>query len=307
MQTTQYILLVRPSGFAFNLETASSNAFQNHVSSRNNIQLEAINEFNAMVNMLNANGISVFVFDDTLLPAKPDAVFPNNWITFHPDGTVVLYPMFAPNRRLERRLDIIDSLRKHFNINAIVDLSIYEKENRFLEGTGSIVFDHINKIAYASISCRTDKDLFIMLCKQLNYEPLAFHAYDKNGNEIYHTNVVMCVGERFAVVCLDTIPDLEERNKIINAFSATGHDLIDISFEQMNHFAGNMLQVKSDAGRDILVLSETASNSLTETQKSRLLKYVSILPCSIHTIETIGGGSARCMMAEIFLPPKPSS
>ncbi|MFY9307965.1 MAG: arginine deiminase-related protein [Bacteroidia bacterium] len=304
MQATSNIFLVRPSTFAFNTETAASNAFQNPA--QYDVQRKALNEFDGMVNLLKAKGINVFVFDDTPFPSKPDAIFPNNWITLHADGTVVLYPMFAPNRRLERRMDIVNSLRMHFDVKNVIDLSGHEKENRFLEGTGSIVFDHNNKIAYASVSCRTDKDILIKLSEKLGYEPIVFHAVDKNGQEIYHTNVVMCIAEKFAVVCLDAICYEEERANIINRFASSAHYLINITFEQMNGFAGNMLQVKSKVGKNILVLSETAFKSLNAEQKNKLAEFVELLPCSINTIETIGGGSARCMIAEIFLSQPPA-
>lgn len=304
MQTAQHVFLVRPSRFSFNPETAASNTFQRKMPNQKDVLQKVMNEFDAVVEQLKNNGINVFVFDDTPFPLKPDAVFPNNWITFHADGTAVLYPMCAPNRRLERRMDIVEGLREYFDVKKVIDLSVYENENRFLEGTGSIVFDHVYKTAYASVSCRTDKALFTQLCGLLNYKAISFHAHDLQGREVYHTNVVMCIGVKFAVVCLEAISNPEERQAVIRALEASGHCLIDITFGQMNSFAGNMLQVKSDNGKNMLVLSETAFNSLSETQRNKLGEFVEFIPCSIRTIETIGGGSVRCMIAEIFLPLK---
>src|SRR3972149_322754 len=234
MQTTKNILLIRPSNFVFNTETAASNAFQIKMNdSTEDVKQKVFNEFEAFATTLKAKGINVFVFDDTPVPQKPDAIFPNNWVTFHNDGTVILYPMCASNRQFERRPDIIDKLKQDFKITKVVDLSHYEKEKRFLEGTGSIIFDHNNKVAYACLSPRTDKELFIKVCNLLQYNPIVFHAYDKGGKEIYHTNVMMCIGEKFAVVCLDSITDEEEKKLVSKSLSKTGHQIIDITFEQM--------------------------------------------------------------------------
>lgn len=306
MHTTPNILLVRPANFTFNSETAESNAFQKNVAiiDADSIHLKAIEEFDTMVKLLNANEINTFVFNDTPLPRKPDAVFPNNWVSFHADGTIVLYPMWAANRQTERRMDIIESLQNYFSVNKIIDLSHYEQENKFLEGTGSIIFDHIHKIAYACLSCRTHKHLLEQLCETIGYTPFCFYAYDSTGKEIYHTNVMLCIGKQFAIVCKESITDKKEQDALVMSLESTKHELIDISIEQMNNFAGNMLEVRSKTGKAILVLSETADISLTEIQKKKLNQYVDLLPCSIKTIETIGGGSARCMMAEIFLPLK---
>jgi hypothetical protein len=263
------------------------------------VRQKASLEFETFASQLKSHGVDVFVFDDTPSPVKTDAVFPNNWISFHADGTVVLYPMLSANRRLERRADIIESLKDKFEITNIIDLSIYESENLFLEGTGSIVFDHSNKIAYAALSPRTDKELFLDLCEKLNYKPVIFTAHDRRGSEIYHTNVMMCIGEEFAVICLESITDEGERANIFSKLATTGHEIVDITFDQMNSLAGNMLLVRND----LLVMSQSAFDSLTKTQKRTLEKYCELLPFAIPTIETIGGGSARCMIAEIFLPP----
>lgn len=305
MQSTNNIFLIRPSNFVFNSETASSNAFQNNIQNQDNatIKQNVFKEFELFAETLKFKGVNVFIFDDTPSPHKPDAIFPNNWVTFHPDGTVILYPMFALNRRHERRTDIIDSLRNRFKITNVVDLSPYEKENRFLEGTGSIVFDHVNKIAYACLSPRTDKELFIQLSKQIGYKPIYFHSLDKNGKEIYHTNVMMCIGDAFAVICLESIANSKEKEQIINSFAETGHQLVNITFEQMNNFSGNMLALQTNQHKNILILSKSSFDSLTETQKKTLSSYCELIPMPIKTIETIGGGSARCMIAEIFLQP----
>ncbi len=304
MQTTKNILLVRPSNFIFNSETAASNAFQNDVNeSEEATKQKALQEFEQFAATLKSKGVNVHVFDDTQYPEKPDAIFPNNWVTFHSDGTVILYPMFAPNRRHERRQDIIDSIKRNFIITNVLDLSKYEKDNRFLEGTGSIVFDRENKIAYACLSPRTDKELFVRVCDYLHCKPVYFHSHDKNGKEIYHTNVMMCIAEKFSVICLDSITDKKERELVSQSLKDTAHQIIDISFEQMNNFAGNMLALQTNSNKNILALSQSAFDGLTTLQKSEIEKYCELVPLSIKTIETIGGGSARCMIAELFLDP----
>jgi hypothetical protein len=305
MQSTNKILLIRPSNFVYNSETAGSNSFQNNPDlSEETVRQKATEEFDSFATTLMSKGVQVFIFDDTEFPTKPDAIFPNNWITFHEDGTVILYPMFAKNRREERRHDIIDELKKNFSITNVVDLSEYEKQHKFLEGTGSMVFDHINKIAYACLSPRTDKELFIEVCEILNYQPIYFRAQDKNGKEIYHTNVMLCIGEKFAVICLDSIADKYEREFVSQSLSKTGHEIIEISNEQMNHFAGNMLVLQINSTKHILVSSQSAFDSLDDNQKKEIEKQCEIVPLSIKTIETIGGGSVRCMMAEVFLKRK---
>lgn len=303
MQTSNYILLIKPSSFLFNEETALTNAFQIQIKeSEAEIKHKKLHEFDKFVETLASKGVHVLVFEDTQFPEKPDAIFPNNWVSFHSDGTVILYPMCAVNRRLERRQDIIESLKKQFVVNKIIDLSKYEKEEKYLEGTGSIIFDRSNKLAYACLSPRTDKELFIEVCAHLNYKPIYFYAHDKKGKEIYHTNVMMCIGNMFSVICLDAISDSEEREMVLKSLTESGHQIIDISFEQMNNFAGNMLEIQSNTKHSILALSQSAFDSLTELQKMELEKYTTLVPLVIKTIETIGGGSARCMIAEIFLP-----
>jgi len=306
MQTTQHVLMIRPFNFAFNNQTALSNVFQKATADINPgvIQQKALEEFDTLVEVLKAKGIEVKVVADTMEPAKPDAVFPNNWASFHEDGTVILYPMFAPNRRLEKRSEIIGILRADYKIKNIVDLSGYEFIDRFLEGTGSVVFDHDNSIAYACLSSRTNQELLYILADRLHYEPLWFYAYDTRGVEIYHTNVMMCIAEKFVIICIDAIRDEKQKELVANTIIKTGHELIAISFDQMTKFAGNMLALKNNLGQDLLVMSQTASDSLTVDQKSRMSKYCEMVSVPIPTIETIGGGSVRCMIAEIFLPPK---
>ncbi|MFS8082650.1 MAG: citrulline utilization hydrolase CtlX [Ginsengibacter sp.] len=303
MQSSKNILLIRPSTFAFNPETAASNAFQVDIhESEEEIKKKKLQEFEAFVKTLRSKGVNVFVADDTAFPAKPDAIFPNNWVSFHSDGTVILYPMYAPNRRHERRQEILDLLEKDFTITRILDLSKYENEGKYLEGTGSIIFDHINKLAYACLSPRTDKELLLVVCNYLKYQPIYFYAHDENGKEIYHTNVMMCIGEKFSIICLHSITDMAERELVNKSLTKTGHQIFDITFEQMKNFAGNMLEIQTNDDKSILALSQSAYNGLTINQKQEIEKYSELVPIYINTIETIGGGSARCMIAEIFLP-----
>mgnify|MGYP002364519099 FL=1 len=244
------------------------------------------------------------MIQDTKEPAKPDAIFPNNWISMHDDGTIYIYPMCTPNRRLEVRPEIIDDLRKKFKIQNIVDLTFYTKQNIYLEGTGSILFDHLNKIAYACLSPRTNQDLFEQLCIKLGYQAFSFSAYNEQDVLIYHTNVMLTIGDKFAVICLESIKNELERNTIKQQLEQTGHEIIDINFEQMNAFAGNMLQVENEDGKTYLVMSETSYDSLNIQQIKQINKHTSILSVEIPTIEQIGGGSARCMLAEIYLAVK---
>lgn len=298
-QSAKNILLIRPANFGFNPETTGSNAFQHETDFE---EQKILSEFDDAAEKLKKAGVNVFVFDDTPEPLKPDAVFPNNWISFHADGKIVLYPMLAASRRAERRNDIVERLKERFKISGVLDLSRHEADGKFLEGTGSIVFDHENRRAYACLSPRTDKKLFVEVCEYLGSKPIYFRAVDENGKEIYHTNVMMCIGEKFAVICLESITDQSERELVTSSLTETGHQIIDISFEQMNKFAGNMLALQAN-DKNIVALSKSAFESLNATQKSELEKYCEPLPLSIETIETVGGGSARCMIAEIFLEP----
>ena len=301
-QTTSTILMIRPVNFGFNEQTAGSNAFQNRNAEQQQVQDMALKEFDRLVNVLRENGVEVIVVDDTTEPHTPDSIFPNNWVSFHQDGTVFLYPMMAENRRLERREDIIMGLEDEFKIKHVIDLSRFEHEHKFLEGTGSMVLDRENKIAYACLSPRTDKEVMELFCKEIGYKPVLFHAVDENGMDIYHTNVLMCIGSRFAVICLDSIKDENEKNSVTSILKLTHKDIIAISFAQMNQFAGNMLELKNIAGDSLLVMSQNAYNSLSSNQKTGLEKYCRIVYADISTIENNGGGSARCMIAEVHLP-----
>lgn len=302
-QSTSHILMVRPVNFGFNDETAESNAFQQQdKSDKNSVQKKALSEFNNFVTALKANGVDAIVVDDTPEPYKPDSIFPNNWVSFHTDGNVFLYPMQAENRRLERREDIISGLEDQFKIHHIVDLSRFEEEGKFLEGTGSMVLDRENKIAYTCLSPRTDRDVLDIFCQQEGYTAICFDALDEKGKAIYHTNVMMCIGSKFAVICMDSVPNPHEKIVLTESVKNSGKEIVDISFEQMNQFAGNMLEVKNKAGETLIVMSKTAYKSLTDEQKNILTKFGKLVFSDISTIEKNGGGSARCMLAEVHLP-----
>jgi hypothetical protein len=302
MQTTSHILMIRPVAFGLNIQTADSNAFQNKSASQEEVQEKALVEFDDFVAKLRANGIDVTVIEDTPNPHTPDSIFPNNWISFHEDGSIYLYPMQAENRRLERREDLIDILSKSFSITEINDLSFTEEKGEYLEGTGSLVLDRENKLAYACLSIRTQEKVLEIFCKESGYKAVTFNAVDQNGMAIYHTNVMMCVGDAFVVICLDSIPDDPEQTKVVKAIEDSRKEIIEISLEQMNHFAGNMLQVKNKEGKSFLIMSTRAHQALNQGQLDKIGKYATILSSSLTTIEDNGGGSARCMMAEIHLP-----
>jgi hypothetical protein len=303
---THNILMVRPAKFGFNEQTAASNTFQtrDNTQTATQIQQQAQEEFDLMVMMLRSRAIHVVVAQDTKTPVKPDAVFPNNWVTFHADGTAILYPMFATARRKERRDPILKALNKRFEITKLVHLEHYEGVNQFLEGTGSMIFDRENEIVYACLSPRTDVKVLDELCEMLHYKRVIFNAVDDNQVPIYHTNVMMALGETFAVVCLETIPDKQERLNLVKMLEKTKKEIIEISMTQMKSFAGNMLQVANPFEETFLVMSATARRSLNEVQMKQIEKHTQILSPDIQTIEKYGGGSARCMMAEIFLPDK---
>lgn len=303
MQTTNQILMIRPVNFMFNEQTAGNNKFQK-ASEQSELQQQALNEFDGFVAMLRSNGVEVTVIDDTLDPVTPDSIFPNNWISFHDDGSVFLYPMFSENRRWERRQEIIDKIAENFQVNHLTDLSFFEQQVAFLEGTGSMVLDRENKIAYACLSVRTDQSVLGNFCMLAGYEAVSFQAIDETRFPIYHTNVMMCVGDKFAVVCLDSISNIAEKENVIQSLLKNGKEAIAIDFNQMNHFAGNMLQVKNDKNESLLVMSEQAFNSLNDTQIKTLEKYAKIIHAPLYMIEQNGGGSARCMLAEIHLPLK---
>jgi hypothetical protein len=303
MQTTPFILMIRPVKFGFNIQTAETNTFQNSDFREDTTsQKKALKEFDKMVNILQESGVEVTVIDDTPDPHTPDSIFPNNWVSFHDDGSVFLYPMQAPNRRLERRTDILQNLQaQHFQISKTVDLSYYEATEKFLEGTGSMVLDRENKIAYACISPRTNVTVLNDFAEQAGYQAITFQAI-ASGKAIYHTNVVMSLGEKYCTICLDAIPDDNERLIIVNILSKTDKEIIEISEEQMNSFAGNMLQIRNKHNELLLVMSAQAYKSLTKKQIETLKKHGTLVHPSLETIETNGGGSARCMIAEIHLP-----
>lgn len=305
-QTTRTVMMVRPANFGFNEETAVNNAFQtnNKALSKDEVSRLALVEFDNFVATLRSKKIEVVVYDENPLPIKPDSVFPNNWISFHEDGTVITYPMFSPVRRLERTDDLIDQLEKSFWVIEHIHLENSEEDDVFLEGTGSIVLDRVNRIAYACLSPRTDKVLFEDWCKITGYSPLSFTSIDQNGQLVYHTNVMMALGESFVVICLDSVIDDEEKLELKDIFAKTNKEVIEISLEQMNSFAGNMLQVQNSEGKTFLVMSESAYNSLDENQIERIGKHTEILHQNISIIESYGGGSVRCMLAEVFLPEK---
>ncbi|MEI6556560.1 MAG: arginine deiminase-related protein [Paludibacter sp.] len=304
-QTTNTILMIEPVLFGFNAETAVNNYFQQKkVDETADLQKLALEEFRNMVELLRAKGIDVIVVKDTKQPHTPDSIFPNNWISFHDGGQVVLYPMFAPNRRLERRRDIMGLIEEHRCVlNNVDDFSFWEEQNLFLEGTGSMVLDRENKIAYAALSERTDKTIFLQFCCTFGFEAVCFTAFqsvDDKRLPIYHTNVMLSVCDNYVIICTDTIDDIKERTKVLESFKRTGKTIVEISELQINCFAGNMLQVNNKNGKTFLVMSQTAYSSLQEHQIEQLKSYNELIIIPIPTIEQIGGGSVRCMMAEIF-------
>lgn len=298
--------MVRPANFGYNEETAASNAFQTNDAtlSGSEISQRAMAEFDNLVHNLRIAGVNVIVVEDTDKPVKPDAIFPNNWVTFHQDGTIVTYPMFAPVRRLERREDIIRQIQAQFQVERKLQLEEYENVDYYLEGTGSMILDRQHKLAYACLSPRTTESLLNRFCKQTGFEPVAFHSVDGQGQEIYHTNVMMALGETFVVICMDTIQNDAETGMLLEKFEDTHKEIIEISPDQMMSFAGNMLQVRNAAGQTYLVMSERAYQSLTTAQVQQIQKHTNIIYSPIPTIENYGGGSVRCMMAEVFLPKK---
>jgi hypothetical protein len=307
-QTTNSILMIRPVAFRMNEQTTVNNYYQKVIDglSSETVNTKAQEEFDTFVNKLRMVGVDVTVVDDTLEPSTPDSIFPNNWISFHENGDVALYPMFAENRRLERREEILDILEdKGFVVNEIMDYSSAEEDGFFLEGTGSVVLDRENDKAYCALSPRADEELFIEFCEDFEYTPVIFEAFQTVGTErklIYHTNVMMCVADTFAVICADCIDDKKERKMVLDSLKSDGKEIILISEDQMNNFAGNMLELQGADERRYLIMSASAHKSLTKKQVAQLEEHITILSSSLDTIEACGGGSARCMMAEIFLP-----
>jgi len=304
--TTNTIMMVRPANFGFNAETAANNAFQSNDRGETamNIARQARNEFDNMVEILRSKGVEIFVIEDNVDPKKPDAIFPNNWISFHKSGAVITYPMFAENRRIERRQEIIDEIGQSFGIDRRYTFEHYEEDGMYLEGTGSMLFDRDRNIAYACLSQRTDPQLLDKFCVLMSARRVVFHAVDRNGDAIYHTNVMMALGEDFAVLCKDSISKKEELGELLSVLEETGKEVVDISFDQVESFAGNMLQVRNDKGETFLVMSQSAYDSLDMNQIEKLSSKTELLPIKIDTIEYYGGGSVRCMMAEVFLEKK---
>ena len=294
------ILMVRPYQFYFNQQTAANNFFQSNINIENANEL-AIAEFDAMVEKLRAHQIKVNVIQDTKDPSTPDSIFPNNWVSTHEGGTLCLYPMFAQNRRAERKSTVIDFLESNYKIENTLDLTDLEKEGIFLEGTGSMVLDHQNKLAYGCLSERLDKNAFNEWCDKMQFKAIAFKAVDDKAQPIYHTNVMMCMANQFVVICLESIPNEQEKQMLLDSFLQNHKEVIEISQDQLNHFAGNMLQVFDTNEKPHLIMSEQAHTSLDPAQLKSLEKYNPLLPISIPTIEALGGGSTRCMMAEIYL------
>ena len=303
-QSTNSVLMIRPSRFYPNPETAADNAFQRSAHrDANALTMMARKEFDAAVQTLRAAGINVHVFEDTTDPEKPDAVFPNNWISTHHDGRVALFPMYSALRRRERREDILQELRRYYQITEVIDYSSFEDEGYCLEGTGSLVLDHLNKIAYVSLSNRSNPKMIQRFAQDFSYEPITFTSIGSNGQPIYHTNVMMCIGTRFAMVGLEMIPNEAERQKVRTRLENTGKEIVELTADQIGNFAGNVIELHSKNGEKLLVISARARRALTEHQREKLSRYARFISLELPTIE-IGGGSARCMIATIHLPAR---
>jgi hypothetical protein len=303
-QSTDSVLMIRPGGFYPNPETAADNAFQRDANRDvDALKLVARNEFDAAVQTLRMAGVNVHVFEDTVEPEKPDAVFPNNWISTHHDGRIALFPMCSNLRRRERRQDIVEELRKHYRVTEVINYSAFEDEGCYLEGTGSLVLDHLNKIAYVSLSNRSNPKVIQRFADDFSYEPVIFTSIGSNGQPIYHTNVMMCIGTDFAMVGLEMIRNKAERQQVRTRLEKTGKEVVELSADQIANFAGNTIELQSKSSEKLLVLSSRAAEALTEEQRERLIRYARLLPLELPTIE-LGGGSARCMMATIHLPSR---
>jgi hypothetical protein len=302
------VMMIRPAAFAGNPQTQASNSFQDRDAGAIDAahQAAALREFEGLATALDKAGVAIHVFEDTLEPHTPDSIFPNNWVSFHADGAVVLYPMMAENRRLERRLDVIEALSaKHgFRTSRVIDLTRHEQTGRYLEGTGSLVLDRVHRVAYACVSPRTDLDVLGDFAQQLDYDIVAFEAHDANGAAIYHTNVLMSVGERFAAVCTSAIRE-DERAAVLDTLQKSGRAIVELTLEQMAAFAGNMLEIGSSRTGSVVAMSERALDALTPAQRKTLESNAgAIVATAIPTIERLGGGSVRCMLAEVHLPKK---
>ncbi len=308
-QSARAVLMVRPASFGFNPQTAASNAFQHEPRALGSGDTQGLvqGEFDGLAEALQRAGVEVLIARDTVLPVKPDAIFPNNWVSFHRDGTVVLYPMLALNRRCERREDILEQVVRdgRLHVSRTVDLTHREAEGKFLEGTGSLVLDRAHRVAYASLSPRTDLDVLGEFAQLLDYELVTFESCDAAAQPVYHTNVVMAIGTRFAVICGEAIPLQRHREAVFSKLRAAGHDILDISLRQMHDFAANMLEL-APPGRRLVALSTTAWRSLDSAQRRALETHAEVLPVAIPTIEEVGGGGVRCMLAELHLPQRRS-
>ncbi len=305
-QTTSDILMVRPVSFGFNPIAAESNHFQHKIDGISDLEVQELakQEFNALSSALSEAGVTVNIVEDSPEPKKPDAIFPNNWGSYHEDGTVVLYPMQSENRRWERRRNILEMLGKGYELTTEIDLSHYEAENMFLEGTGSLIFDRPNKLAYACLSSRTHPEVLNDFCSKLGYTAVLFHSVDAENRPIYHTNVMMAMAKNYTVICLESIKSEEEKAMLLQKFEETGKQVVDISLEQVSDFAGNVIELENKDGQSLLVMSSRAYAAFTDEQKATIEKYSKIVHAPIPTIEKIGGGGARCMIAEVFLPKK---
>lgn len=304
-QLASAVLMIRPVRFESNPHTAASNKFQGrNPSTPEQQQIDAVTEFDGLRAVLESNGIQVIAIEDTEDPHTPDSIFPNNWVSFHADGTVVLYPMEAPNRRTERRSDIIETLSDEygFQVRNVLDLSTHEDESQYLEGTGSLVLDRVNRIAYACLSSRTHLDALGDFAQRMDYKVIAFDAVDRNGEAIYHTNVLMNVGEELAVICDEALVQADQRTAVVRSLEDTGHEVISLSFDQMDAFAGNMLELRSASGERLIAMSGQARASLSKSQLDRILNHAKIISAPIDRIESSAGGSVRCMLAEVHLP-----
>lgn len=299
MQNANKILMVRPANFGFNAETAANNYFQ-QATDQTNVNAQALEEFDNYVKLLRDNGIEVIVIQDTLEPHTPDSIFPNNWFSTHASGELVLYPMFAPNRREERKPAVLEYLKNEYKPAKIIDFTHYENKNEFLEGTGSLIIDHKNKTVYACRSQRTSEKVLVDFSEKMGMKYVLFDAVDGNGQLIYHTNVMLTIGDKIAVVCLSAIKNKSEKDTLVSSLQSAGKEIVDISHEQVNHFAGNMLEVHNADGKSFLIMSQSAKKSLTREQIRQIEQYDTILAPNLTIIETNGGGSARCMLAEIF-------
>ncbi len=304
-QSAGAVLMVRPARFGSNPQTAATNTFQQVGLDDRDLQTNVLQEFDGLANALDRAGVEVLIAPDSAEPAKPDAIFPNNWVSFHRDGTVALYPMLARNRRWERRDEILEQVVRAgaFHVSRTVDLTHREAEEKYLEGTGSVVLDRVNRVAYACSSPRTDLDVLGEFAQQLDYELLTFDALDASGAAVYHTNVLMAIGTAFAVVCAESLASTAHRTAVLSKLRATGHDIIEITQAQMAHFAGNVLELAAP-GSTLIALSTTALTSLERAQRRMLESHATLLPVSIPTVERSGGGGVRCMLAEIHLPKR---